>query len=96
MIVKLNGTTKNLYRKLGLKMNPFPILGKAEYNDAPIRLLEANPIPEEAKRLGITSSQYISGVLQGFSQEFIDLCCDRYRPGKLVEFEVSFPGEEAR
>ena len=94
MIVTLNGTETNPYHKMGLKINPFPILGRAQYNDTPIRLLGANPISEEAKRLGISPTDYIKGVLQGFSQEFVDLCCDRYRPGKLVKFEVSFSGEE--
>ena len=93
MIVTLNGGDTNPYLKMGLRMNPFPILGKAQYNDAPIRLLGAASIPQEAKRLGITPTQYIQGVLQGFSREFVELCWARYKEGEVTKFVVSFPGE---
>jgi hypothetical protein len=81
--VCLNGTDKNPFAHLGLKQNPFPQIAEAEYTPGclAIQKLGGEPIPDV---------DYIRKVLEGFSPEFIELCCQRYEKGKLVEFQVYF------
>jgi hypothetical protein len=71
---------------MGLTQNPFPQLGRAEYQLQEIRLakLGANPIPEGE------AEQYIRGVLKGFSKEFVEYCIAKYEPGKMVKFYVTW------
>jgi hypothetical protein len=85
--VALNGTSENPYYKMGLKQNPFPQTGHAEFDAAERRInsLGGEPIPSDRPR------EYIVETLQGFSQEFIDLCVQNYHQGKMVKFKVSFP-----
>lgn len=77
--VQLNGTASNPYEVIGLTQNPFPQLGKAEYNAVERHLakLGAGPIPDEA---------YIRTYLEGF----VDLCCANFVPGKMTSFTVTF------
>ena len=80
--VTLNGTDKNPWHRMGLKQNPFPQLGKAEYDAACLRLaaLGGDPIP---------NVQHIKDWLKGyFSDEFIKLCCKNFKPGEIVRFTV--------
>lgn len=85
--VRLNGTATNPYHRMGLTRNPFPQIGLAEYDAAERALaaLAADPIPD---------TDHIRRVLAGFSPEFVDVCCLKYRPGEMVVFAVTFP--EAR
>ena len=79
--VALNGTSVNPFERLGLKVNPFPAIPKAEYesvNDT-LRDLEARPIKD---------SDDIRTRLQGWSDEFIQGCVDRFIPGEMVKFMV--------
>ena len=81
-VVELNGTDENPYHRFGVTQNPFP-LGDAEY-DAAYRIVQSlggDPIPD---------IDYIKRKLQGFSQEFVDLCCRKFEKGKMVRFGVSF------
>lgn len=81
--VCLNGTTTNPFHKFGLSQNPFPQTGRYEADRFSLVLqkLGGDPIPNTA---------YIREVLQGFSDEFVDLCCARFVPGKYVEFDLSW------
>lgn len=84
--VELNGTDANPWLRYGLRQNPFPQIARAEYAAACIRLqkLGGDPIPD---------TDYIRTTLAGFSEEFITLCCARFRKGERVKFGVAF--EEA-
>jgi hypothetical protein len=84
--VALNGTETNPWEKFGLTQNPFPQLAKYEYDAACLRLqkLGGPPIPHDK------AEQYIREVLKGFSKEFIDICCMKFEPGKMVEFDIHF------
>ena len=85
--VFLNGTSVNPYHALGFTRNPFPQLGRAEYDAAErqISLLGADPIPP------VGAEDYIRKTLAGFTSEFIELCVRNYKPGELAVFEVEFP-----
>lgn len=79
--VRLNGTGTNPWHGLGLTQNPFPELARHEYAGPLLHLarLGGDPIPDVA---------FIREYLAGWSQEFIELCCERFRPGEMVEFKV--------
>ncbi len=82
--VVLNGTDKNPFHRFGLSQNPFPQVAK--YEVAPhllhLQKLGGDPIPDE---------DYIRRHLEGWSPEFIEGCCQRFRKGELVKFIVTFP-----
>ena len=82
--VVLNGTNSNPYHRLGLEFNPIPQLPRAEYTQGCLQIqkLAGPPIPDTA---------YIRETLKGFSEEFIQGCCDRFRPGERVAFDITFP-----
>jgi len=81
--VTLNGTDRNPWHRWGLTQNPFPQLGKAEYDAHCLRLqsLGGDPIPD---------TDYIRKVLEGWSPEFVELCCQRFKKGAIVQFHVAF------
>lgn len=81
--IALNGTDENPYHRMGLKQNPFPQLGMQEYDGICLHLqkLGADPIPD---------IDFIKNHLNGWSEEFIDLCCRMFKKGEMIEFEVSF------
>lgn len=83
LTVVLNGTNENPYHRLGLTQNPFPQIAKYEWlaSERCLAKLGGDPIPNEA---------YIRETLQRFSPEFVDLCCKKFQPGKLVRFDVEF------
>ena len=81
--VALNGTDKNPFHKWGLKQNPFPQIGKYEY-DRQCRHLQAlggDPIPD---------TDYIRNHLKGWSDEFVEVCCEEFRKGEYVTFTVEW------
>ena len=84
--VCLNGTNENPFHRYGLKCNPFPQVAK--YELMPLnRLLNnlgAEPIKDETD---------LRRRLEGASQEFSDGCVARFRPGEMVEFEITFPSQ---
>jgi len=88
-ILRLNGTGANPYHKFGLTQSPFPQIAKAQYTEACLRMqsLGGDPIPHDSFAL------YIRERLRGFSEEFIVGAIARFRPGEMVEIEVSWLGE---
>jgi hypothetical protein len=86
MKIRINGTNENPWHRMGMKQNPFPQLGKAEYDRAEMMInsLDGDPIkgPEDIRER-----------LKGFDPEFIEGCIKRYRPGERVEFTITFPEE---
>lgn len=82
--VELNGTSENPYHRWGLVQNPFPQIARAEFASQCLHLqkLGAAPIPNTA---------YIRKHLQGWSPEFVELCCQKFKPGEYVTFTVNFP-----
>ena len=81
--VRLNGTDKNPWNKYGLTQNPFPQIGKAEFNtgESAVRALDGEPIK---------GPNDIRERLKGFTPEFIQLCIDNFKPGERTAFEVIF------
>lgn len=82
--VVLNGTNENPFHRFGLKQNPFPHIAVAEYSPHILHLqaLGGDPIPDV---------EYIRNHLKGWSQEFVDLCCNRFVKGQMVKFKAVFP-----
>lgn len=82
--VTINGTDENPWSKMGLRQNPFPQLGIAEYDraEAMVASLDGDPVKSE---------QDIRDRLKGFTEEFVQCCIDRYQPGERVQFTVTFP-----
>lgn len=83
LVVKINGTDKNPWHKMGMKSNPFPQLAIAEFDKAEMQVnsLDGDPI---------TSPEDIRERLKGFSESFIQLCIDHYKPGERITFAVRF------
>jgi hypothetical protein len=81
--VELNGTDTNPYHAMCLTQSPFPQIAKYEYAALCLHLqaLGGDPIPNE---------QYIRNHLKGWSKEFVDLCCNRFKKGEYIVFEVEF------
>lgn len=88
MVVTINGTDTNYWQPMGLKQNPFPQLGIAEFNAAEMQInsLDGDPIEDEAD---------IAARLAGFSAEFIEGCIARWRPGERVTFVIRFPRQRS-
>src|SRR5262249_58797045 len=86
IVVILNGTKVNPFLRYGLKRNPFPQIARSEYAaaDRALATLAAEPIP---------NADYIRKVLAGVeaSAEFVDLCCQKFKPGERVKFSVQWP-----
>lgn len=87
LTVRINGTGENPWHRMGLTQNPFPQLGKAEWTRAEMMVNSLNGDP-------VRSAGDIRARLPGFSQEFIDGCIARWRPGERVEFIVEWPDED--
>jgi hypothetical protein len=84
MTVSLNGTDTNPFYKFGLTQNPFPQLARMETDAQVLRLqaLGADPIPNTA---------FIREWLAGYcTEELIDLCVARFKPGELVHFDITW------
>jgi hypothetical protein len=82
--VTLNGTERNPWHTYGLRQNPFPQLGKAEYHAGERQLASLDGDP-------LRGPHDIRARLRGFSEEFIELCIAQFRPGRRVSFTVVFP-----
>jgi hypothetical protein len=103
MLVKLNGTDENPYRRHGLSQNPFPqrltvdTAGAVPPAIAEEIALEATSLYQtqilHLQALGgepVFSSAQIRTHLHGWSPAFVDLCCEKYKRGQMVEFWVEF------
>lgn len=86
--IVLNGTDVNPWHRLGLTQNPFPQLGRCEYDAAclVVQSLGGDPIPD---------TDYIRNKLRSFDKEFVDLLCSQFRKGEIVRFTVEFPVERS-
>jgi len=84
IVVRLNGTNENPFAKWGLNQNPFPQIPKAEYSEACLRMqsLGGEPIP---------NVEHIRKTLEGFTPEFVNLCCRMFKRGMYVTFTVEWP-----
>lgn len=82
--VTINGTDVNSWNRWGLRQNPFPQVGLAEFDAGERQIHSLNGEP-------VRSEEDIRKRLHGFSAEFIDLCVAEYRPGQRVSFKVEFP-----
>jgi hypothetical protein len=82
--VRLNGTTTNPFHKMGLKCNPFPPIPKYEY-------VTANHILRDLGSEPITDLDNLRNRLKGCSAEFVELCCQQFEKGKMIEFQIRFP-----
>ena len=82
--VRINGTGINPWHKMGLRCNPFPQIGRAEFDRGERQLasLDGDPIRDEAD---------LRARLAGFDPGFIDGCVARWRPGERVSFTFTFP-----
>jgi hypothetical protein len=82
--VALNGTDENPFHHMGLTQNPFPQLGRYEYDRQCLHLaaLGGEPIPD---------ADHIRKHLAGWEPEFVELCCERFRKGVYVTFDVEWP-----
>lgn len=81
--VHINGTDENPYERWGLDQNPFPQIGLAEYDYGEQRVNSLGGKP-------VTSHADIKKRLAGFAPEFVSLCCEKFQPGKMVVFQVSW------
>lgn len=81
--VTLNGTERNPYERFGLQQNPFPQIAKTELyaQDMAINSLGGQPldsIDDIRTRLNPRL----------FSDEFVNLCCEKFVKGEMVTFTV--------
>ncbi len=79
--VVLNGD-RNLFGKYNLKQNPFP---KYPNLDA-----KTNTLLNRLAAGPIVDTPDLVRLLIGCSEEFQNLCCDQFRPGQRVSFNVKF------
>jgi hypothetical protein len=84
LIVKLNGTNENPWHRMNLTQNPFPQIPRAELMAAMTQLASLDGDP-------LTGPDDIRSRLTGWSDEFIELCVAKFKPGELVEFSITFP-----
>jgi hypothetical protein len=83
--VTINGTDMNPWHRFGLRQNPFPQTGKAEYaaGERQLASLDGDPV---------RTADDIRQRLAGFDPEFIEGVIQRWQPGRRVRFKIVFPG----
>jgi len=82
--VRLNGTDTNPWSRMGFTQNPFPQMARAELSQADRALssLDGEPLK------GVDDIRArLNGVA---SDEFIELCCLQFKPGKRVVFTATW------
>ena len=84
--VTLNGSAENPYHWYSLTQNPFPSTPRyggrtAEYERILACLL--HPIKDVADLRSRLESYYLT-------EEFISGCCERFKPGEIVHFSITF------
>jgi hypothetical protein len=83
--VTINGTDMNPWHRFGLRQNPFPQIGKAEYAAGERKLASLDGDP-------VRTADDIRERLSGFAPEFIEGVIQRWQPGHRVRFKIVFPG----
>ena len=83
--VTINGTGINPWHRFGLRQNPFPQLGKAEYaaGERQLASLDGDPV---------RTADDIRERLAGFDPAFVEGVIQRWQPGRRVRFKIVFPG----
>jgi hypothetical protein len=83
--VTINGTGMNPWHRFGLRQNPFPQTGKAEYaaGERQLASLDGDPV---------RTADDIRERLAGFAPEFVEGVIQRWQPGRRVRFKIVFPG----
>jgi hypothetical protein len=83
LVVELNGTDVNPWHRWGLSQNPFPQIGKYEYDRYVhiVQSLAGDPIP---------NTDYIREKLKGFHPAFIELCCKHFKKGETTSFYIEW------
>ena len=84
MNVTINGTGMNPWHRFGLRQNPFPQTGKAEYaaGERQLASLDGDPV---------RTADDIRERLAGFDSEFVEGVIQRWQPGRRVRFKIVFP-----
>jgi hypothetical protein len=82
--VTLNGTDANPWHRLNLTQNPFPQIGRAEFDAADRMLASLDGDP-------ITGPADIRDRLKGCDPKFIEGVIARFVPGQRTRFIVEFP-----
>jgi hypothetical protein len=86
--VRLNGTDINPWHKFHLRCNPFPQIGKMEWDAGQRALAELDGDP-------LKGHEDIRTRLRGkVSPELVELCVSQFKPGERVEFDFTFDDEE--
>ena len=70
---------------MGLRQNPFPQIGKAEYAAGERKLASLDGDP-------VRTADDIRERLAGFDPEFVEGVIQRWQPGRRVRFKIVFPG----
>jgi hypothetical protein len=83
--VTINGTDMNPWHRLGLRQNPFPQIGKAEYAAGERKLASLDGDP-------VRTADDIRERLAGFDPQFVEGVIQRWQPGHRVRFKIVFPG----
>ncbi len=82
--VTINGTDVNPWHRFGLRQNPFPQIGKAEYAAGERKLASLDGDP-------VRAADDIRERLAGFAPEFVEGIIRRWQPGRRVTFKIVFP-----
>jgi len=83
--VTINGTDMNPWHRFGLRQNPFPQIGKAEYAAGERKLASLDGDP-------VRTADDIRERLAGFDPGFVEGVIQRWQPGRRVRFKIVFPG----
>jgi hypothetical protein len=84
LYVTINGTGMNPWHRFGLRQNPFPQTGKAEYAAGERKLASLDGDP-------VRTADDIRERLAGFAPEFVEGVIRRWQPGRRVRFKIVFP-----
>jgi hypothetical protein len=82
--VTINGTGMNPWHRFGLRQNPFPQTGKAQYAAGERKLASLDGDP-------VRTADDIRERLAGFGPAFVEGVIQRWQPGHRVRFKIVFP-----
>ena len=83
--VTINGTGINPWQRFGLRQNPFPQTGKAQYAAGERKLASLDGDP-------VRTADDIRERLAGFDPAVVEGIIQRWQPGHRVRFKIVFPG----
>ena len=84
LYVTINGTDTNPWHRFGLRQNPFPQIGRAEYAAGEQKLASLDGDP-------VRTADDIRERLAGFNPVFVEEVIRRWQPGRRVRFKIVFP-----